>query len=219
MAPATGYGQIHPEGEVNAMNKLVAALSVTSSVVGTFINGLAAYYAAATYYGWNSSPATSTGEAPTMISGHPIVVILALLVAGIALVASPWIAMYRAPLNEGRPNDVPSPPDILTSDHIRGGSYRIVDFVQDGAIRNRTFEGVTLYGPAVLAQGRDGIMVFVGDRFDNSADEVFLSLAEARGIAGMIPVINGTFRNCHLVNISIAGHPDAVARWRQDLGV
>jgi len=69
-----------------------------SSVVGNIFCGIAAYYAVAGYYGWNTpGQQHHPSEATAMLanSGHPILIIVSLFIVGLTCSLPGWIAVYK----------------------------------------------------------------------------------------------------------------------------
>lgn len=84
-------------------------------------------------------------------------------------------------------------------------------------IANRTFDGDTLVGPAVIVLLED--VKLDGITFETDADALFIVIPQGSRVVGVIGLKNVELRNCTFQNIAIAGTPEDIARFRQALQV
>lgn len=89
---------------------------------------------------------------------------------------------------------------------ILGGSYRLVDLIDptNGCITDLYAEGVTFHGPAVVFQPSGLISGGTwGGTFESVAWEVDIPMRKQ--LAGAIPLIRCTLKDCQFVNVGYAG--------------
>jgi hypothetical protein len=103
------------------MRKLGTALLVLSNIVGNASCALAAYFAMASYYGWNAPTGAAEPSRHLTMSANasPAVVVVVFAIMGIALLIPSWVIVFRALGVQGKerttPHQAPSQPSVIVS--------------------------------------------------------------------------------------------------------
>jgi len=101
----------------------------------------------------------------------------------------------------------------LSQPYISRFSLRLVDLVNDGQIKGRTFEDCTIYGPAMMYTTGTGILTACS--FDAPPDAVFVAVAEGQTmLAGPITLVDCVFRRCDFRRVGIIGPKKIIDHWK-----
>lgn len=110
---------------------------------------------------------------------------------------------------------LPTIDQMVILDYLKDIPIPLADYAKDiTIIRDRTFDGCDIHGPAVISLNYGTNQVFICT-VDVPFDTAFITTTNIR-VTGVVAFDNCTFKNCKFKNVSFLGNENAIAKARSE---